>query len=98
MASLDVEGTNVGIHEDEQRIGNRYRYLNGFLPVAGGSAIIFGAAEYADIKWVVATGFALVIGAFAGQDVRNFDIAVRTARTNLLLRDIIFMLPKRRLS
>jgi hypothetical protein len=97
MGSIDVEEANIGIRLDEERIGNRYKPWNNFWPIVGSFAIMFGVAHYADIKWVVATGFALLITIHAEQDVRHFDVAVRIARTNLLLRDLMIVLSKRTL-
>lgn len=70
--------------EDEVAIGNGYqRYLVGVL-----AALPLAVAGFADIKWVVAVGFALTIALLHECAGRLHDVIIRTRRTNKLLIQI----------
>jgi hypothetical protein len=80
---LSVGPTTVG--EDEEVIGKSYRLWPQYLVPA---VIPLGVAWFADAKWVIAAGFALIIMLAPQIDGRLHDLCVRMRRTNLLLREI----------
>jgi hypothetical protein len=93
MSSIDVEEANAMIAADERRITSRY--ASNVASFALNVAIMLVVAYYADVKWVTATGFGLLIATIGAQDARGFDIAVRINRTNHLLRDLMIVIGKR---
>jgi hypothetical protein len=68
--------------DDERFISNGYGQWQG--PVM--ALIPFAVANYADTKWVVATGFALGILLLNEIGGRLYDLCIRLRRTNLILR------------
>jgi hypothetical protein len=79
---LSVGPENVA--DDEGVIAGGYRLWFLLLPAIGPIAV----AWFADTKWVLAVGFALVIGLIPHLDGRLHDLCIRVRRTNLLLRGI----------
>lgn len=69
--------------EDEHKIGKAYQtWLGPVLMV-----VPFVVANYADIEWVVATGFAVLMLQQHESGGRLHDLCIRLRRTNILLRD-----------
>jgi hypothetical protein len=70
--------------EDERVIGKAYQPLLGqlfmFVPLV--------VAYLADLKWVVASAAAILIGLAHESGGRLHDLCIRLRRTNLLLRDV----------
>jgi hypothetical protein len=85
MADIDVEEANIMIAQDEERIKRRYSHNT--LSAILNFGIILAAAYLGDLKWTVAIGLASIAAMVGAQDARRFDLAVRIARTNSLLRD-----------
>jgi hypothetical protein len=50
-------------------------------------AIPFVAAQFADLKWVVAAGFGALIVVCIFLQGRMYDVCVRLRRTNILLNE-----------
>jgi len=68
--------------DDEKFISKGYqRWLAPFL-----AAIPVAVAGYADTKWVVASGFLVVIMLLHEIGGRLYDLCIRVRRTNLLLK------------
>lgn len=69
--------------EDEQKIGSAYQTWLG--PILLAAPLII--ASFADTKWVVATGFAVLLVQQHEAGGRLHDLCIRLRRTNVLLRD-----------
>lgn len=70
--------------EDERVIGRAYQtWLTPLLV-----AIPIATAQFADVKWVVATSSAVVIALLHEAGGRLHDLCIRARRTNILLRQI----------
>lgn len=67
--------------EDEQVIGAGYKIWLAPLMIAAP----FVTAYFADTKWVVAVGFAVVISLSNEAGGRLHDLCIRLRRTNILL-------------
>ena len=70
--------------DDERVIARGYKSWFLLLPTIGPMAV----AWFADAKWVLAVGFALVTPLIPHPDGRLHDLFIRVRRTNLLLRGI----------
>jgi hypothetical protein len=71
--------------DDEQVIARGYK---AWLPMLILVTVVLGVAWFTNVKWVLAAGFAVVIGLAHQMDGRLHDLCVRVRRTNLLLRAI----------
>jgi len=69
--------------EDEQQIGRGYR--SGWMTSVVIWAIIFATAHFAELKWVVAVGFACVAVMVNAAENRLYDLCIRLRRTNTVL-------------
>lgn len=69
--------------EDEHKIGNAYQTWM-VLPL--GIAPLL-AAQYLDIKWVVAIGFAVALPMLHEIGGRLHDLCIRLRRTNIMLAE-----------
>lgn len=67
--------------EDESRIGKAYQTW--LTPILVALPLI--TAQYADLKWVVAVGFAGTLVMLHEAGGRLHDLCIRHRRTNLLL-------------
>lgn len=74
MPSEALMEAAAGIQNDEERIKNRYKNNIGAAII--NVAIIFGVAYSSELKWVIATGFALTIVTIGAQDA-NISISRR---------------------
>lgn len=72
---------------DEHKAEAARGYKTRFAEIAT-MLLLFGVAYYADTKWVVASGFTLLIYSVLAYDGRLHDLCVRLRRTNLLLAEI----------
>ena len=73
----------ASIGEDEQKIGTAYQtWLTPVLML-----VPFVVAQYADVKWVIATGIAILAVQQHEAGGRLHDLCIRVRRTNILLRD-----------
>jgi hypothetical protein len=69
--------------EDEHVIGKGYQLgLNLLLMAAP-----LGVAYFSDIKWVVATGFAVAFPMLNEIGGRLYDLCIRMRRTNILISE-----------
>jgi hypothetical protein len=71
------------MREDELRIGSQYKMWFGYLL----SAVPLVAANYLDLKWVVAIGFSVMLCQLHEAGGRLHDLCIRHRRTNILLAD-----------
>lgn len=70
------------VYEDERVIGKGYTHAVGMLAV-----IPLVVAYFADTKWVMASGLAVLIPMTNEAGGRLHDLCIRLRRTNLILRD-----------
>lgn len=68
---------------DEQKIGKNYKPWLGLLY----TLIPLITAHYFDTKWVVASGFAVLLFELNDISGRLFDLCIRLRRTNIILND-----------
>ena len=71
--------------EDERKIGRAYQTW--LAPVYFAAPVV--AANYVDMKWVVALGIGAALANLHEIGGRLHDLCIRLRRTNILLRDQI---------
>jgi hypothetical protein len=81
MALLSVGPEDMAA--DEHKIGKGYQLWAAWLY----PAIPIAVAAYGDTKWVVATGFAVLIAQGSEAGGRLHDLCIRLRRTNILLNE-----------